>query len=231
MSSVSEAEAIIKAFSFTFVVYEKGNLLSLIYALCALLPIFIVAAIVVVVFVNREYQSLFLMIGLLVNELMNDFLKHTFAQDRPANIYVAKFRNVSVDTPELVEHFGMPSSHSQFMFFFACTCLCWFKVRTSFWRNIARISLFSVAGLVAYSRIAMHYHTIPQVLVGVSVGLITGTIWSYVTSLILVPKVIPILDSLSFVSNHLCFHSNEGVESTVEYQSKCVKSGYTKKTA
>src|SRR3989338_3980706 len=175
--SLNATEAIIKAFNFTFVVYEKGNLLSIIYALCALLPIFIVSSIVVIIFVNREYQSLFLMVGILVNEIVNDFLKHTFAQDRPANVYVAKFRNVSLDTPELVEHFGMPSSHSQFMFFFACTCLCWFRIRSKYWKNITWISLFSGASLVAYSRIAMHYHSIPQVLVGVSVGICTGTLW------------------------------------------------------
>jgi len=224
------SETIIKAFSFTFVVYEKGDLLSLIYALSALLPIFIVVAIATVVFVNREYQSLFLLSGIFVNELLNDFLKHSFAQDRPLNIYVAKFRNVDPSTPALVEHFGMPSSHSQFMFFFACTFLCWFRIRTDLWRTLTQLVAFSLAALVAYSRIAMHYHTPTQVLVGVSVGLAMGTIWKYFTNLILVPRLVPILNSFSFLTEFLSFHSNESIESTVEFHKNSVQSTNKLKT-
>ncbi|KAG2374361.1 hypothetical protein C9374_010931 [Naegleria lovaniensis] len=212
-------DAIIKAFSFTFVVYEKGNTLSFIFALCALVPIFIVVAMAVSFFINREYQSLFVILGILANEIVNDFLKHQFAQDRPPNLLVAKFRNVDPTTAtELVEHFGMPSSHSQFMFFFACTVLCWFKVRSQLWKNVTFLSLFGLASIVAYSRVALHYHTVYQVLAGSFVGLVTGNLWKLFIINVLEPKVIPFLDSFSFLRDFLCLHSNENIESTVEFQ-------------
>ncbi|KAL9648736.1 hypothetical protein ABK040_003673 [Willaertia magna] len=222
----------IKAFSFTFVVYEKGNILSFLYACGALIPIVIVISLATIVFVNREYQSGFVLFGILLNEICNHILKHSIAEQRPYNILVAKFRNISThteSTTELVENYGMPSSHTQFMFFFTITVLCWFKIKTPFIRKLTVISLLLLSLFVAYSRIAMHFHTPLQVLGGAILGIMNGFIWRLIYFYIFKPKIIPFLESIPFITDTLSFHSNEHVLSTVDYQNECTRSSVDRK--
>jgi dolichyldiphosphatase len=52
------------------------------------------------------------------------------------------------------------------------------RVRSMRNRMVVFAQLF-VATIVAYSRVYLHYHTIPQVVVGALIGTILGCVWYY----------------------------------------------------
>ncbi|VVC91881.1 unnamed protein product [Leptidea sinapis] len=113
--------------------------------------------------------------GTLINELINIILKHTICENRPlvrSNLY---------------NEYGMPSSHSQFMWFFSFYVLYFFIFRlhhlnnnniiSALWRVIIVSSCFMMALIVSIGRVYLEYHTRRQVVVGAIVGIVTATVW------------------------------------------------------
>ena len=95
------------------------------------------------------------------------------------------------DSTKLFEEYGMPSSHSQFMFFVSTymTLFVAFRLRHqgSFWRFVWCALCLGLAMTVAYGRIYLHYHTWWQVLVGSSLGAVVALAWFLFVHCLLTP--------------------------------------------
>ena len=95
------------------------------------------------------------------------------------------------DSTKLFEEYGMPSSHSQFMFFVSVymTLFVTFRLRHqgTFWRVLWCGLCLGLAATVAYGRIYLHYHTWLQVLVGSSIGGVVAVAWFFFVHCCLTP--------------------------------------------
>ena len=95
--------------------------------------------------------------------------------------------------------YGMPSSHSQFIAFFAVTTTLFLLLRHTppppekrgphtplpYWQRILlSVSVIAVAAAMGPSRIYLSYHTPFQVVVGISAGIISAVIWYAFTALL-----------------------------------------------
>lgn len=91
----------------------------------------------------------------------------------------------------------MPSSHSQFMWFFSVYSFLFLYLRMHqtnnarfldlLWRHVLSICLVTVALLVSYSRVYLLYHTWSQVLYGGVAGSVMAIAWFAFTQEILTP--------------------------------------------
>jgi dolichyldiphosphatase len=85
----------------------------------------------------------------------------------------------------LGDGYGMPSSHSQFIWYFAVYgslyMYRYIYLDHTVWKVLTSIAMFSLAILVAVSRIYLGYHTLNQVLIGSMVGTGYGALWYGVT--------------------------------------------------
>lgn len=92
--------------------------------------------------------------------------------------------------------YGMPSSHAQFVAFFAVSLSLFLLLRhvpsisTSYspskFTERALLSLLACccASAVAASRVYLNYHTVKQVLVGVAAGALSGGLWFIFTTIL-----------------------------------------------
>uniref|UniRef100_A0A7S4DF67 Phosphatidic acid phosphatase type 2/haloperoxidase domain-containing protein n=1 Tax=Lotharella globosa TaxID=91324 RepID=A0A7S4DF67_9EUKA len=89
--------------------------------------------------------------------------------------------------------YGMPSSHSQFMAYLAVYCVLWsyrrVKLDDYLWKILGNAGLCALAALVMYSRVALRYHTVNQVLVGAFVGSIFAIFWTALTAIYVDPEI------------------------------------------
>ncbi|KAI0076869.1 PAP2-domain-containing protein [Panus rudis PR-1116 ss-1] len=119
--------------------------------------------------------------GQLLCEAFNYVLKHIIQEERP-NL-------------DLGDGYGFPSSHSQWMGYFASFLFCHFTFRHRFVSTGSRIldilrtivlywGIATVAGAVAYSRYHLTYHTARQVFWGFTIGIIFGTFYYSLVELI-----------------------------------------------
>ncbi|KAH9250769.1 hypothetical protein BASA81_011423 [Batrachochytrium salamandrivorans] len=116
-------------------------------------------------------------LGQLVNEAINLVLKVSIKQARP--------------TDHLGDGYGMPSSHAQFIWFFAVYASLYTTYRLNFrytiWKPIIVSGLITSATIVAYSRVRLQYHSIEQVAVGSALGVCVGFFWYIVVQYMLFP--------------------------------------------
>ena len=92
--------------------------------------------------------------------------------------------------------YGMPSSHAQFVAFFAVSLSLFLLLRhvpsisTSYspstFTERALLSLLACccASAVAASRVYLNYHTVKQVLVGIAAGALSGGLWFIFTTIL-----------------------------------------------
>jgi dolichyldiphosphatase len=92
---------------------DANDRLAKVLALVTLSPIFLLCAYVTIILYRRELTFINALIGQLGCEAFNWFLKRLIRQPRP---YAG----------ELGKGYGMPSSHSQFVGFFAAFFICHF---------------------------------------------------------------------------------------------------------
>jgi len=160
-------DLVMKPFSLTYVEYEDGNAFSLVFALLSLAPITLVVIQATIACCSKELSFIYLFAGQLFNEVINLLLKNVFKHKRP-------------EGAKRTDH-GMPSAHTQFMFFFATFFLLFFltkvKFRSFIWKPLYVMSILALTGLVAYGRLVMSMHTLDQVLVGAVFGTLIGTFW------------------------------------------------------
>ncbi|XP_047116887.1 dolichyldiphosphatase 1-like [Schistocerca piceifrons] len=171
--------------SLTLVEYPQGDWLGKFLALSSLLPFGIISGFVALILFRRDLHTITFFFGTTLNELLNLILKHTFCEARPMQ------RNA------LYTEYGMPSSHSQFMWFFATYIVYFVCIRLhhmnnstlleNIWKTAIIISSLFLAALVTVSRVYLQYHTWKQVLSGALVGFLFGSLWFALTYLIFTP--------------------------------------------
>ncbi|KAI8081739.1 PAP2 superfamily-domain-containing protein [Halteromyces radiatus] len=112
-----------------------------------------------------------MLFGQLCNEVVNAILKEYFQIARPS---------VNLGTG-----YGMPSSHAQFVWYFATFGILYLmnhiKLKESAWKIITYLIIVFMAVMVCLSRIYLGYHTSGQVMIGSLVGLVFGWIWYLAT--------------------------------------------------
>ncbi|KAJ3653299.1 hypothetical protein Zmor_012558 [Zophobas morio] len=171
--------------SLTLVEYPKGDFLGKFLALISLAPFGIGAGFIALILFRRDLHTITFFLGTLCSEALNYCLKHTICEERP------------IRRSDLYEEYGMPSSHAQFVWFFATYVIYFVIIRlhhmnnNTIIENMSKILIISssllMALLVCVSRIYLQYHTISQVLCGAVVGVFFATIWFAVTYLVFTP--------------------------------------------
>ncbi|KAL5594798.1 hypothetical protein BROUX41_001707 [Berkeleyomyces rouxiae] len=197
---MSPAENIIEplaSFSLTHVYYDPSDPVSHLCAFLALVPHALLVAYGTLVISTREAEVILMLIGQLACEAANFVLKRIIKEERP-NRHFGK-------------GYGMPSSHAQFVAFWSVTIALFMLVRHSppgstvattrkavpkngtqaprsrsipiLERLFATVGAFGLAAAVASSRIYLGYHTLNQVLIGITAGVICALGWFFVTSM------------------------------------------------
>ncbi|KAL4243029.1 hypothetical protein ABKN59_011249 [Abortiporus biennis] len=191
------------ALDLTYVLYDESSHVSHVLALLTLSPILLNPAYAALAVQTRELLYIEMWAGQMLCEAFNWILKHIIQEERPND--------------DMGDGYGFPSSHSQWMGYFAAFLICHFTYRHRFvstghvildllWRIILFCGIISWACAVAYSRYHLSYHTAPQVLWGFAIGATFGL--TYYTLLEVIPTRLP--DSLlgrlrsAFLSGPLC---------------------------
>lgn len=166
----------------------------------SLLPVFIGFGLGVLILARRELGTIVLLCGLILDERLNAVLKAAIQEPRPARPGDGAEASGADPTHKVWGEHGMPSSHTQFMFFFASYLTLWvcFRLRprpTAYvgerglvvLQGAVVVGVFALAGVVGYSRVYLVYHTPAQVLVGCLVGTVSGTGWYALMATVLAP--------------------------------------------
>ncbi|XP_022667917.1 dolichyldiphosphatase 1-like isoform X1 [Varroa jacobsoni] len=175
------------SFSLTHVQYPKGDSLGKLLAFISLSPLGIAVCMLTLILFRRDLHTITFSSGILLNEVMNYTLKHLIREPRPLK-----------RQEEMTVEFGMPSSHSQFMWFVA-TYLMFFitfrlhhgsnnnSVWEGVWRHLLIAGGFFWAGAVAASRVYLEYHTLAQVMAGGALGALAACAWFALTHCVFTP--------------------------------------------
>ncbi|KAM9437983.1 dolichyldiphosphatase 1-like isoform 2-T2 [Salvelinus alpinus] len=170
-----------------YIFSPKGDLTGQLLAYTSLLPIVILVGFVTLIVFKRELHTISFFGGLVLNEGVNWLLKHILREPRPCEGAHAT----------LTTEYGMPSSHSQFIWFFVVYFFLFLYLRMHqtnnarcvelLWRHILSITLLGVAFSVSYSRVYLLYHTWSQVFYGGVTGSTIGVVWFFFTQEVLTP--------------------------------------------
>uniref|UniRef100_A0A3P9JHZ2 Dolichyldiphosphatase n=2 Tax=Oryzias latipes TaxID=8090 RepID=A0A3P9JHZ2_ORYLA len=146
-----------QAISATHVEFPEGDLTGRLLAYISLLPIAILVGFVTLIVFKRELHTISFFGGILLNEGLNWLLKHILREPRPC---------AGAHTT-LHTEYGMPSSHSQLIWFFVVYFFLFLYLRMHqtnnarcvdlLWRHILSIFLLAVAFSVSYSRPVSEY--------------------------------------------------------------------------
>lgn len=155
-----------KLLSLTAVVYPRGDRLGQLLAATSMLPLVLAVSLVTCVLCRRDLHSCFMLLGQLLNELLNKAIKESVREARPQG------------SP--ADDFGMPSSHSQFMWYFATYHVLFAHSRAAHHSRLEVLGSSALAllcaGGVAYSRVYLLYHTVEQVLTPTNDSLEHGSV-------------------------------------------------------
>ncbi|CAH9078206.1 unnamed protein product [Cuscuta epithymum] len=167
----------LKAVTLTHVRYRKGDQLGHFLAWVSLVPVFISLGGFFSHFIfRRELQGIFFAIGLLISQFINEIVKKSVQQARPETCVIL----------ETCDSHGWPSSHAQYMFFFAVylTLLTRRRLGSLFryqmW--VAVLVIWPLSILTLYSRVYLGYHSVAQVLAGAGLGAVLGGAWFWVVN-------------------------------------------------
>lgn len=172
-----------KTFSLTNVEYLENDKVGKILAILGLSPLAIVVAFATAFFMRRDLHTFTWGVGIILNEALNFCLKHYIAEARP------KRREVEWNV------YGMPSSHSQFMWFVTIYLILFVSFRLHHLKHCGEmicklfwcLSSLCLSLLVCYSRVYHEYHTQSQVLWGGVAGGGAALLWFFITQTVLTP--------------------------------------------
>ncbi|KAI8328444.1 PAP2 superfamily protein [Chlamydoabsidia padenii] len=153
--------------SLTHVQFDAKDPVAYAMAYITLTPLAILVFYASNVVSRRELVSVIMLLGQLTNELVNAILKEYFQIHRPYDY--------------LGTGYGMPSSHAQFVWYFATFgtiyLLRHIQLTTPVWKKLSVTCMVVMACLVCWSRIYLGYHTLGQVVMGSVVGVGYGLVW------------------------------------------------------
>ena len=174
------------SFSLTHVHYNPNDPISYLCAWLALLPQGLCVVYATLIWSTREAEIFLMFAGQLACEAINFVLKRIIREERP-KVHTGK-------------GYGMPSSHAQFVAFFAVHLTLFLLIRhkprqfsrekgmhnplTFGSRAVISLGVLGTAAAVAWSRIYLSYHTSKQVLVGLIAGTICAVGWFTIVELI-----------------------------------------------
>ncbi|KAJ6837727.1 putative lipid phosphate phosphatase gamma, chloroplastic [Iris pallida] len=174
--------SLLKAVTLTHVRYRRGDPLGHFLAWVSLIPIFISLGGFVSHFLfRRELQGLCFALGLVLSQFLNELVKTSVQQSRPDTCAEL----------EMCDSHGWPSSHSQYMFFFATyfTLHCLFRgmgVSSPASKIFLALLTWPPAALTMWSRVYLGYHTLAQVFAGAALGVLLGALWFLIVNNFLV---------------------------------------------
>eukprot|EP00472_Partenskyella_glossopodia_P008954 CAMPEP_0197528502 /NCGR_PEP_ID=MMETSP1318-20131121/25313_1 /TAXON_ID=552666 /ORGANISM="Partenskyella glossopodia, Strain RCC365" /LENGTH=213 /DNA_ID=CAMNT_0043083633 /DNA_START=74 /DNA_END=715 /DNA_ORIENTATION=- len=212
---------VLKAFSLTHVVYDDEKAFDKLLALITLLPIFLCVSYLTLIAFRRQLHTVMMLVGQLACEVLNNVLKNTIKEPRPAGC-----ENDS---------YGMPSSHSQFMAYFCVYALLWSVRRVSFednlWKLLLNVANVGLSGLVMYSRVALNYHTWQQVTVGAAVGSGFAVLWMLFMESFVEP-IMPNIERM-WICRYFYLRDSKEIENLMkfEYESAMILKNKRKKSA
>ncbi|KAF9136249.1 hypothetical protein BGW39_003694 [Mortierella sp. 14UC] len=164
--------------SITHVQFAQDDILSKLFAFVTLSPLAIMCGYVAIIITSRDLKPAVMLAGQVANEALNLVLKRIVKQARP--------------TEYLGDGYGMPSSHSQFMAYFATYVVILMYRRTSasepFIPHIVSALVILWSALVVYSRVHLYYHTWQQVVAGTICGFLFAVIYYYIANGVLRSK-------------------------------------------
>ncbi|KAL2760523.1 hypothetical protein ACRALDRAFT_1078794 [Sodiomyces alcalophilus JCM 7366] len=174
--------------SLTHVYYDPEDPLSLLCAWLALLPQALCVVYVTLIWSTREIEVALMFLGQLGCEAANFALKRLIKEERPRRIHG--------------KGYGMPSSHAQFVFFWALFLVLFLFVRhrpphdpardaryrsralSRAERAVGSVVALVAAAAVAWSRVYLGYHTTRQVFAGSAAGAFCAVAWFAATTYI-----------------------------------------------
>lgn len=116
---------------------------------------------------NKTDIFVVFIIGYIVNVLLNTTLKKWIHQKRPSN-------PIKFLINEHVSSYGMPSNHSQSIFY-CITFLLLSRNKLDVWTLVSLL----ICLLALYERWHFRNHTIEQLMVGMVIGIVIGNIFYY----------------------------------------------------
>ncbi|KAI9655116.1 MAG: hypothetical protein M1821_005599 [Bathelium mastoideum] len=171
--------------SLTHVHYNPHDRISYLCAWLALVPQALCITYATLIWSTREVEIILMFAGQMGCEAFNWLLKRYIKEERPRQMNG--------------KGYGMPSSHAQFLSFFAVALSLFLLLRHSptpptpsstahhsipvplSYRILISFGAFLAAAAVSASRIYLNYHTPRQVLVGCAAGAFTAVAWFVVT--------------------------------------------------
>ncbi|XP_068668892.1 lipid phosphate phosphatase gamma-like [Aristolochia californica] len=167
----------LKAVTLTHVRYQRGDRLGHFLAWVSLIPVFIpLGGFVSHILFRRELQAIFFALGLLLSQFINGVVKTSVQQSRPEMCALL----------EMCDSHGWPSSHSQYMFFFATYFALLSILRPRTPNLVLALLPWPFALLTMYSRVYLGYHTVAQVFAGAALGLLLGAIWFWMVNYVFI---------------------------------------------
>ncbi|ORY71220.1 PAP2 superfamily protein [Pseudomassariella vexata] len=172
--------------SLTHVHYDPRDNISYLCAWLALIPQGLCVVYATLIWSTREIEIALLFAGQLACEALNFALKRFIKEERPPLMNG--------------KGYGMPSSHAQFVSYFAVSMALFLLFRhqpenagvkrrnhkpmTMLERAVWSVLGLGMAATVAWSRIYLNYHTEKQVLVGCMAGTASAVAWFLFTTAI-----------------------------------------------
>ncbi|CAI7678690.1 unnamed protein product [Penicillium manginii] len=168
--------------SLTHVHYNPEDPLSFVSAWLALLPQALCVSYATLCWASREMEVILMFAGQLGCEALNFVLKRLIKEERPREMFG--------------KGYGMPSSHAQFMTFFAVYLTLFLISRHTpsyansypysdfLLRGALTVGLCASAVAVSASRVYLNYHTSRQVLAGCGAGFVCACGWFVITGLL-----------------------------------------------
>ncbi|KAI1449890.1 PAP2-domain-containing protein [Annulohypoxylon stygium] len=179
-------EPVLASLSLTHVHYDPSDPISYLCAFLALVPQGLCVMYATLIWSTREIEIALLFAGQLACEAINFILKRLIKEERPRRMNG--------------KGYGMPSSHAQFVAYFAVSVALFLLLRHQppsprvRRRNHTPMSMLEraawsavVAGMaaaVAWSRIYLNYHTEKQVFVGFAAGTVSALGWFVITAMV-----------------------------------------------
>eukprot|EP01132_Coremiostelium_polycephalum_P006812 gene6812-8451_t len=195
----------------TTVHYKSDDPYGWIMAYITLIPIAIAIGVITLIIFKRDLRTVSIFLGLLFSETCNYILKKSIKEHRPTVWKELKKQS-----------YGMPSSHSQFMFFFAVLMTLFFlkkriKLRSNNLPKLILVFLFFLAATVAYSRVHLFYHTSKQVFFGSMTGIILGFIWFAIVEKIFKPYFFPLITEHP-IGKYFYLRDSSDIDNLMEFE-------------